>query len=188
MSAAIVLAAALTVVTRCQTEEVKINKYVVRRLVGCGEGFAEDTLWHLDRLDSRDGSLDGAFTRSNLKTGAVVYIADTGVEPTHDEFQRAEGTNVIGGIDAANPNGIKVPACGDVGPELHPCFNTNSGASLTIYTHGTGVASIVAGRTVGVAPDARIVSVLDVSLGPAGWIDVLDRRSEEHTSELQSPQ
>ncbi|HEX8173358.1 MAG TPA: hypothetical protein VF824_22680 [Thermoanaerobaculia bacterium] len=39
--------------TRCQTaSSTTMNGGVpVRILLGCGDGFADDVLWHLDRID-----------------------------------------------------------------------------------------------------------------------------------------
>jgi subtilisin family serine protease len=168
------LLAAQTVSTRCQTEEVKINAAVtVKRLVGCGEGFPENTLWHLDRIDSRDGSLDETFTRPEPKSPAVVYVMDSGVETTHDEFQRAEGSNVIGGF--VPPTAQPVKGCDGLDPSLHPCLGNMSGGFVHIFTHGTGVASLIAGKTVGVAPDAKIISVLTAFSGLEHWVPALDK-------------
>jgi len=48
----------------CATTEVAVDATVSeRRLVGCGEGFPDNLLWHLDRSDSADGRLDGKVTR-----------------------------------------------------------------------------------------------------------------------------
>ena len=176
LAALLFAASAQTVSTLCQTEDVVINPdYKVRRLVGCGEGFSENTLWHLDRLDSRDGSLDAQFTRPAMSGNAVVYVVDSGIDRSHDEFQRADGTNVIGGIDASTPNGAVFGPCADVGPELHPCFDPKVAGQVTVFTHGTGVASIIGGRTVGVAPEAKLVSVLTAFTAPAAWLDAFNR-------------
>jgi len=69
------------------------------RLIGCGEGFPDNLLWHLDRADSLDGSLDSKTTRKLTGKGAVVYMCDTGVMRTHAEFARADGIDgaLVGG-------------------------------------------------------------------------------------------
>ncbi|HSP16514.1 MAG TPA: S8 family serine peptidase [Thermoanaerobaculia bacterium] len=138
--------------TLCQAEEVKVATSTIDlRLVGCGEGFPDNLLWHLDRADSLTGALDQSTTRRATGKGAVVYICDTGIMQVHDEFMRAEGSVVIAGIDANARGG------GCANPALSPCWSIDS--ILAIETHGTAVASIVAGRNTGVAPDAKIVSM-----------------------------
>jgi subtilisin family serine protease len=158
--------------TLCKVEEVSTTtKIIDLRLVGCGEGFSDNVLWHLDRADSVDGSLDGRSTRITTGKGAVVYVCDTGVMRDHDEFARADGSVVIDGILARDLR----PSCpaSVTNPAIQPCFNSD--ASLFINTHGTSVASVIAGRNTGVAPDAKIVSVYVGDNGSAVWIDAFDR-------------
>ena len=136
--------------TMCQASEVVIDSTVSeRRLVGCGEGFPDNLLWHLDRADSVSGALDGQVTRRATGRGAVIYFIDTGVMAAHDEFTRASGSNVIGGIEV-QPTGCPLTA---------PCWFPQNPTSILVFGHGTGAASVAAGRHTGVAPDASIVAV-----------------------------
>jgi serine protease len=138
--------------TLCQAVEVPVTETVTeRRLLGCGEGFPDNLLWHLDRADSVDGTLDGKLTRTFTGRGSVIYVVDTGVMAAHDEFTRAPGSNVIGGIQLST-----IEECPD--QPTSPCWSGT--AQLLVYGHGTGVASVAAGRTVGIAPDAVIVSAM----------------------------
>jgi subtilisin family serine protease len=125
---------------------------IERHLIGCGEGFVENVLWHLDRSDSASGTLDGKVVRKTTGRGAVIYVMDTGVMRDHVEFQRATGSNVIAGINAGG--------YGCAGAELAPCYVRDMPKQSLFYGHGTSVASVAAGAHVGVAPDASIVSVL----------------------------
>lgn len=186
MIAAALLLAAQTVSTHCQTEEVKLTAALtVKRLVACDAGLPENTLWHLDRIDSRDGALDDTFTRPPQPHPAYVYVLDTGVETTHDEFQRAEGTNVIDGFVA--PTSSPVKGCDGLDPSLHPCLGNLSGGFVAIFTHGTGVASLIAGKTVGVAPDAKIISVLTGLSGLDEWLPALNKVIQ-HAWDPRTPQ
>jgi hypothetical protein len=73
--------------TRCRESEVDIDgTHNVAKLEGCGDPSATNLLWHLDRIDQRDGILDGQYRRRALGAGAVVYIMDTGVLAAHTEF------------------------------------------------------------------------------------------------------
>ncbi len=150
---------------------MRVGGTIDLRLIGCGEGFADNLLWHLDRADSWDGSLDAKTTRKTTGRGAVVYLCDTGVMRNHDEFSRAAGSVVVGAI-AVNGIGKDCPAGQD--PSLDPCFTSDT--TLSIFTHGTATASMVAGRNTGIAPDATIVSVYMETVGQNidSWIRTFD--------------
>jgi subtilisin family serine protease len=153
LATAATAAALQTTTTHCGVIDVSLgNGLVDRELTGCGAPFSQNALWNLDRSDAIS---DGTYTRRTTGKGAVVYVYDTGVDPSHDEFQREGGaTNVIGGLDPEIARGQPGFPCAGDGP-LTPCKNYLP----TYLTHGTAVASVVGGKTVGVAPDASIVAV-----------------------------
>jgi serine protease len=164
--AALCAAAETTRSTMCQATPVLVAGEVTdRRLIGCGEGFPDNLLWHLDRSDDRTGTLDGRVHYSVTGRGAVVYVVDTGIRRDHNEFTRSGGNNVIAGLQ---PLGLE-QGCAD--PALAPCWDFPG--LLLVYTHGTAVASIIAGAQLGVAPEASLVSVL----GPfqaSNWSKAID--------------
>jgi len=86
--------------------------------------------WGLDRVDQVNLPLDNSFTYYRTGAGVYIYILDSCVLPTHNEFggRVVYSQNFTGGTD--------------------PCD-----------THGTHVASIAAGNTYGVAKGASIVSL-----------------------------
>ncbi|HEX7150189.1 MAG TPA: S8 family serine peptidase [Thermoanaerobaculia bacterium] len=140
--------------TTCGTVDVPVNETIVeRRLLGCGEGFAENVLWHLDRSDSISGAPNGKALRRTTGRGAVIYVMDTGVMRAHAEFQRPAGSNVLDGINAGGYAGCEAP-------DVAPCYLRDFPLQALFYGHGTSVASVAAGAHVGVAPDASIVPVL----------------------------
>ncbi|HEY8133339.1 MAG TPA: S8 family serine peptidase [Thermoanaerobaculia bacterium] len=127
------------------------------RLGSCSDDAHVDLLWHLDRIDQLDANLDGYYHRRHTGAGSVVYVMDTGVLASHAEFASAGGSRVIAGFDVAESVTVGASACVSPNKALQPCFaNFNE---LIGASHGTSVASLVAGQNVGVAPDAMIISV-----------------------------
>jgi subtilisin family serine protease len=162
MTVAPVVGQKAPVSTRCGTENVVVNEmYTDLRLTGCGDAYMDDVLWHLDRADSPTGALDGRVVRPATGRGVVIYVCDTGVKQNHTEFVRPFGSNVVAGIDATAAAGQFPSGCNGPRETLDPCPATTG--VLSLFTHGTAVASAAAGRYTGVAPDAQIVSVLALS-------------------------
>lgn len=140
--------------TLCHATPVKVTERVTDRVLdGCGGSNTENLLWHLDRADAIGGALNGSATRTATGKGAVVYVCDTGVMAAHDELARdGGGSAVIAGIDMLDP------FCSATKNEaIEPCWSTDG--SLEIFSHGTAVGSVIAGKTIGIAPDAKIVAV-----------------------------
>lgn len=108
--------------------------------------------WQLDRINQRALPLDGNTTNGSALTGAGVdiYIVDTGVRADHEQF----GGRVVAGIDVPTLRGTSV-----VDPPTTDCDG-----------HGTHVAALAAGSTVGVAPQARVISVRVLNCGGDGGV------------------
>jgi hypothetical protein len=100
--------------------------------------------WSLDRLDSWSGC-DGSFNPHYSGQGVHVYVLDTGIRTTHDDFEgRAlPGAETIRTVKTCNQSDI---AC-----------------AYDMHGHGSHVAGIIAGRKAGVAKFAKVhaVKVLD---------------------------
>lgn len=109
--------------------------------------------WHLDRIDDRVG-LDGSYSplEGQDGSGAHVYVLDTGIRITHDEF----GGRAVPAINIADYNSVHV--CTDP---------TDVWCADDVRGHGTHVAATVAGATYGVAKGATVHGVK--CLDDKGW-------------------
>lgn len=173
----------VVVSTQCHVAPVEVwEGQSDQQLVACGEQHPENTLWHLDRADSMDGSLDGWHQRSATGRGVVVYVLDSGIRRDHVEFMRPTGSTVIDGIEIGGWESFTHARCAD--PALDPCA-ASEGLGV-ILSHGTAVASILGGARTGVAPDVEIVSVR-VALGEENWLRAL-RAIIEHAYLPTTPQ
>jgi len=92
-----------------------------------------DATWGLDRIDQRSATLDDTYEYDLTGDGVDIYIVDSGIRRSHVEF----GDRVVGGHSTAG-----------TGPWDEDCTG-----------HGTHVAGIAAGATVGPARDSNIYSV-----------------------------
>lgn len=100
--------------------------------------------WNLDRVDQRNLPLDSNYSYTQNGLGAHVYIIDTGIRITHQEF----GGRATVAFDALNDGQNGIDCNG----------------------HGTHVAGIVGGATYGVAKAVSLHSVRVLPCGGNGSI------------------
>ena len=94
--------------------------------------------WDLDRIDEITRTLDGNYCHNADGSGVSVYVLDTGIRATHNDF----GSRATNAADYVNESG---------------CTGTNN--DCHVYSHGTAVASVIGGSTYGVAKDVTIKSI-----------------------------
>ncbi|BDA45556.1 probable aqualysin-1 at C-terminar half [Coccomyxa sp. Obi] len=124
-------------------------------------GRPNGVLWNLDRIDQRHLPLDhqyryGSLDSSGTGKGVTVYVVDSGVRLTHQEFvsdltgqRRATfGIDYVGNFTQDSP--------------AHDCDG-----------HGTHVAATAVGRNVGVAKEANVVAVRVLDCEGTGTISDL---------------
>jgi serine protease len=89
--------------------------------------------WGLDRIDQRDRPLNSTYTYDTLAANVDVYVIDTGIRASHDEF----GSRVGSGFTAISD-----------GNDTDDCNG-----------HGTHVAGTIGGTTYGIAKGATLHAV-----------------------------
>ena len=98
--------------------------------------------WGLDRIDQRNLPLNNVYEYPTTASNVNIYILDTGVRLTHNDF----GGRAFTGFDAVTPGG-----------SANDCNG-----------HGTHVAGTAAGNSFGVAKGARIFAVRVLNCSGSG--------------------
>jgi subtilisin family serine protease len=91
--------------------------------------------WNLDRVDQRNMPWDGAYNYTTTGAGVHAYIIDTGIRPTHVEFQgRASAVydNVGDGQNGIDCNGHGTHVAGIIGAATY-------GVAKGVFLHGIRV-------------------------------------------------
>lgn len=97
--------------------------------------------WGLDRIDQRNRPLSASYTYNGTGSGITVYIIDTGLRFSHNQF----GGRAVSGFDAVD-----------------------GGSADDCNGHGTHVGGTVGGSTYGVAKSARLVAVRVLNCSGSG--------------------
>ncbi|HEY0141620.1 MAG TPA: S8 family serine peptidase [Thermoanaerobaculia bacterium] len=132
-------------------------------------------------MDQQALPLDGMFNYCDSGFGVKIYVVDTGVLKTHQEFHLSATdttSRVANGAAFTTSMGDgltpvdRFPVPGEtVDYGTNPCdVMTNSSKATDGGGHGTAVASLAAGRLTGTAKGAAIVPVKVVTCGLKGYV------------------
>ena len=99
--------------------------------------------WGIDRIDQESLPLSGSFSPSHTGAGVNVYIIDTGIYATHNEFS---------------------------GRASYGADYVNEGVDYDLNGHGTHCAGTAVGTTYGVARSANVIGVKVLSARGGGSI------------------
>lgn len=120
--------------------------------------YTNEYQWGLDRIDQRKLPLNNKYLPKTNGKGTYVYILDTGVYKSHNEF---EGRVQYG-------------------------FSAFGGKSYDKHGHGTHVMSTVLGKTVGVANQAKGIAVKVLSDSGSGSVSGVIKGIEWSVNDIQN--
>ncbi|MBA2379447.1 MAG: S8 family serine peptidase [Blastocatellia bacterium] len=118
--------------------------FVEEDSIGTVESVQYNADWGLDRIDQRELPLNSSYVYSNTGAGVNVYIIDTGIRPTHQDF----GGRAVAAYD----------------------IFTDGQNGVDCHGHGTHVAGSVGSSTYGVAKGANLYGVRVLSCTGSGLV------------------
>jgi len=121
---------------------------------------SDNRLWHLDVLDQNSAIGTSDYSYCETGSGVYVYVVDLGVMRSHREFNN-DPNKVLDGYDASGdpPDFPAYDPCRGPGTLNQPPDGQVYPSKVRKMGHGTGVASLVNGRSLGVAKDAKVVPI-----------------------------
>lgn len=135
-----------------------VTRITASDITGSVNGRQTNAPWGLDRIDQRAG-LDGSYFYNSTGAGVTAFVVDTGIRLEHTEFQGRASS----GYDFVDDD-----------TDASDCpSNYVDDPESDRFSHGTHVAGTIAGKTYGVAKQAKVVSVRVLDCSGGGWTDDL---------------
>ncbi|MEQ1546707.1 S8 family serine peptidase [Methyloglobulus sp.] len=119
--------------------------------------------WGQDRVDQHDLPLDDSFNPQKTGRGVNVYVLDTGIRRTHQEFGNRVAAGATFIFDGQGTND-----CSDIG-------------------HGTHVAGTIGGKTVGIATEVTLIPVRVLGCDGFGSVESITHGVEWVTNNARYP-
>jgi subtilisin family serine protease len=131
--------------------------HAIPELPGGQSNTASVSSWGLDRIDARDG-LDDSYSDGNGGDNVNIYILDTGIRTTHQDF----GGRAFAAADTTSGSAVV-------------CEPSSTTCAADGHGHGTHCAGTAGGTTYGVAKNSKLhaVKVLSDS-GSGSWSGVME--------------
>lgn len=123
--------------------------------IGEATGSVTPRSWNLDRIDDNMiPRLDSNYSYCYSGKKTIAYVVDSGIWAGHDEFSNPD--TLTGGARVRLGKDVVADAYYSANLSNNPpCERADDSPAL----HGTKVASILGGRTLGAAPDVTLVPV-----------------------------
>lgn len=127
----------------------------------------DNSLWGLDRVDQSSSVSNYSYQYCEKASGVLVYVLDTGINKKHQEFMKPDGkTRIVNGVAFASDSYIWPGDTADRGTWPCGAWTDNYGGG-----HGTSVASIIGGKTLGIAKEVRLVPLRAFNCQGVGTVE-----------------
>jgi subtilisin family serine protease len=137
---------------------------------GTASGSQSPAPWGLDRINQRASVLDQSYTWLSDGAGVTVYILDTGIRITHQDFgsRASYGPDLVNATSSDDCNGHGTHIAGTVGGSLYGVAKTvNLVAVRVLGCNGAGTASAAIAGLDWVTANHAPLSVANLSFSGA---------------------